>query len=85
MKIILLQKLGIVSKKDNKPYVVFKGVSRSGEIVEFILNETDAEKFSIPNTAVLSTEILTAMFQDPSIRTLDVEFNNRGRVEKVTV
>lgn len=84
MKLVLLSRLPITSKKDSKKYFIYKGLSLKGDVVEFVLNEEDEKLHSIPaNSALTQTQINDLFSAVPT--TLDVSFNNRGRVETVEI
>jgi len=84
MKVLLTSKRNIVSK-DKKKYVIYNGISGSGNNVELFLNEDEAQKYNIPDANVLAGADVQDIFNDFSEALVNVEYNDKGRIENVTL
>lgn len=82
MKVVLTYKQEITSKSGEK-FVIYRGVSGSGDTVEAFLTQEQAERAGIPDTHILPPATIKALVEES--RTVDVNFNQRGRVDSIDV
>jgi len=78
MKIAILSREEITSKKDGAKYVKYTGFSKTGSAIEAFIT---AEKDTLSSKSVPLAGDVEAVFS--TLPQVDVEFNNRGRVESI--
>lgn len=79
MKIAITEVKQITAKKDGATYTIVSGISKSGKTVKAFLT-ADQVRGVTPVPA--SADQLNAIFAE--LPTLEVEFNEEGRVESVS-
>jgi len=72
-----------IKAKTGMEYVIFEGISESGETIKQITSKADADLFGVPPQAVLNAKTLELMFKDSPV--VDMQFNQRGRLEDIVV
>jgi len=82
MKVIVTYKQDITAKAGQK-YVIYRGISESGDMVEAFLTASQAEEFAIPDSVIASKAQVAELFRD--MPAVDVEFNQRGRIDSIKV
>jgi len=84
MRVVFFSKTSVTSKKDGAKYEIYRGVAQDGQPVEVFLNEEQVRKFTIPAEGVVADQkVLAEVFDSAPV--VDVEFNQKGRVESVKV
>jgi len=78
-----LTKKELVTSK-GKEYVIYKGISASGGTVEVFLPREKADEYDIPDDAIATPEDLDTFFGNAN-KVVNVQFNERGRVDSVEV
>lgn len=79
MKIAILSKRTVTSKKNGETYTIVSGFNASGKTLEVFLNTEQVDGLTL---AVPSKRDLEEMFS--SLPLMNVEFNDQGRVEEVS-
>jgi len=82
MEVILTNRKSIKSKA-GQAFSIYGGLSASGSTVQVFLTPEQEVKYGINDSHVMSKEELTDLFEKAT--TVDVEFNERGRVDSVIV
>lgn len=82
MKVVLTSKQEITAKSGQK-YFIYRGVASTGSTVELFLNEEQNSRFAIPDSSIASRSEFSELFS--SLPQIEVEYNQRGRVENVEV
>jgi len=83
MKVAIISKNTITSKKNGQTYDIYNGFSEAGEAVQIFLDEEQTRKFNLPSGIVPSKEVLDSAFE--SFPVVEAVFNHKGRLESVTV
>jgi len=82
MKVILTNRKDIKSKA-GQVFGLYSGISLSGSTVQVFLTPEQEAEFGLNSDHVVSKSDLTEIFE--KFDSVDVEFNERGRVDTVVV
>lgn len=82
MPVILFSKVSF-SGKDGRKWVKYTAINSKGEEVAMFFSAEQAEALAIPDAVVVKPAQLEQLFKELPI--VDVQFNQRGRVESVDV
>jgi len=82
MKVVLLHKEEI-NAKGGKVFVKYGGFNAQGKIIEIFVTKEQADAFGIPDSKLVTPQELKEMHSN--FETVDVQFNERGRVDSVEV
>jgi len=69
------------AKKGN--FVIYKGIARSGATAEIFLTEDDEQKYGLSEDLVADVSTIDEIFNRE--KSVEVEYNERGRVDSVSV
>jgi len=85
MQVVFTKKTEVTSNKSGSPvkYTIVHGISDSGEGVQLFLNQEQLSEYQITDAVVATPAQLKEIFE--SCPVVDVEFNQRGRVDSVKV
>jgi len=82
MRVVITKKDRITSKKGEN-FTIFKGISESGDTVELFFQDTNTEDITVCDGVLADPASVQQLFK--SEQPVDVQFNQRGRVDSVTV
>jgi len=83
MQIVITHRQNITAKNTGDKFLILRGISRSGDTVELFMNQEMQEKFPVSASAMVAPDALASFFD--SVPTVEVEFNQKGRVESLSV
>jgi len=81
MKTILTNKTEITAKT-GEAYVIYNGFAEDGSPVQAFLSAAQAKEFAVPAKSIVDPGTIAEMFEN--LPTVDVDFNQRGRVVSIT-
>jgi len=83
MKIAITHKNTFTSKKNQLEYTMFSGISTSGKVVSFFLNNQQLKEYGFENFPIPSKERLEEVLDN--LPMADVNFDNSGFLDSASV
>lgn len=82
MKVVITSK-SVINAKNGQKYFKYDGFSETGEPVTAFLNEEQETDLGIPKGAIVQPDQLKELFE--SLPVVDIQFNQRGRLQTIQV
>ena len=82
MKLIILSKVDIKSKKDGREWVKIWGLSPKAQLIDSFMSKEQFEAMGLSSDFVLSQEDVNELFK--TYQSVDVSFDFQGRLESIS-